>query len=167
MSSREECGLYFKNQPEYKRIFAEMRKKWESLGRTAGKVTLDKGTEKERKALERFLGRAMEKDRISFSLPEFERALGETRYGDISLKELLEEYFGEPMVGNEERRQQKKNREKEFWDGLEREIKAAEGEKGEKEKSAGPEKPGEESASQEKTGEESAGPEKPEEEPAS
>lgn len=149
MCSREECGLYFKNQPEYKRIFAEMRKKWESLGRTAGKVTLDKGTEKERKALERFLGRAMEKDRISFSLPEFERALGETRYGDISLKELLEEYFGEPMVGNEERRQQKKNREKEFWDGLEREIKAAEGEKGEKEKSAGPEKPEEEPASQE------------------
>lgn len=126
MSSREECGLYFRNQPEYGRIFKEMRKKWESLGRTAGRVTLAGGTEGEKKALERFLGRAMEQGQIAFSLPEFEKALGETRYGDVLLKELLEEYFGEPMLGNQERRQQKKTRETEFWDGLEWETKAAE-----------------------------------------
>ncbi len=129
MSSREECGLYFRNQPEYGRIFKEMRKKWESLGRTAGRVTLAGGTEGEKKALERFLGRAMEQGQIAFSLSEFEKALGETRYGDVSLKELLEEYFGEPMVGNQERRQQKKTRETEFWDGLEWETGAAEGER--------------------------------------
>ena len=122
MSSKEECGQYFKSQPEYRRIFEEMRRKWESLGRTAGKVTLARGTEKEKKALERFLGRAMENGQIAFSLPEFERALGETRYGNISLKELLEEYFGEPVVGNQEKRRQKKNRENEFWDELEREM---------------------------------------------
>ena len=122
MSSKEECGQYFKSQPEYRRIFEDMRRKWESLGRTAGKVTLARGTEKEKKALERFLGRAMENGQIAFSLPEFERALGETRYGNISLKELLEEYFGEPVVGNQEKRRQKKNRENEFWDELEREM---------------------------------------------
>ena len=126
MSSRKECGLYFKSQPEYQRIFQEMRKKWESLGRTAGTVTLTGGSEKERRALERFLGRALETEKITFSLGEFEKALGETRYGAVSLKELLEEYFGEPMVGNQERRQQKQNREKEFWDGLEREMREEE-----------------------------------------
>lgn len=126
MSNREECGLYFKTRPEYQRIFAEMRKKWESLGRTAGNVTLAGGTEKEKKVLERFLGRAVEKERMTFSLCEFEHALGETRYSGISLKELLEEYFGEPMIGNQERKQQKKNREKEFWERLEDELKADE-----------------------------------------
>ena len=127
MSSREECGLYFKSQPEYGRIFKEMRKKWESLGRTAGRVTVANATGEEKKALERFLGRAMEEAGIAFSLPEFEKALGETRYGQVSLKELLEEYFGEPMVGNQERRQQKKNREAKFWEELEGEIREAEG----------------------------------------
>ena len=127
MSSREECGLYFKSQPEYRRIFKEMRKKWESLGRTAGRVTMANATGEERKALERFLGRAMEQGGIAFSLPEFEKALGETRYGQVSLKELLEEYFGEPMVGNQERRQQKKNREERFWEELEGEIRGTEG----------------------------------------
>lgn len=135
MSSRGELGLYFKSQPEFKRIFEEMRRKWESLGRTAGKVTLAKGTEKERKALERFLGRALGEGRISFSLTEFEKALGETRYGQISLKELLEEYFGEPVVGNQERRQRKQDRETEFWDGIEQEMREAEAD-GEKRQAA-------------------------------
>ena len=127
MSSREECGLYFKSQPEYRRIFKEMRKKWESLGRTSGRVTMAEARSEERKALERFLGRAMEQEGITFSLSEFEKALGETRYGQVSLKELLEEYFGEPMVGNQERRQQKKNREAKFWEELECEIRGTEG----------------------------------------
>lgn len=125
MSSREECAEYFKSQPEYRRIFEEMRRKWESLGRTAGKVTLEKGTDREKKALERLLGKVQEKEKLTFSLPEFERALGETRYGGVSLKELLEEYFGEPMVGNRERKQRKKDREQEFWDELERQVRGA------------------------------------------
>lgn len=137
MSSRKECGLYFKSQPEYRRIFKEMRKKWESLGRTAGRVILTEGTREEQKALERFLGRAMEQGRIAFSLPEFENALGETRYGEVSLKELLEEYFGEPMVGNQERKRQKKARETQFWEELEYEIRAAEGELRSGEEAAG------------------------------
>ncbi len=141
MSSRKECGLYFKSQPEYQRIFQEMRKKWESLGRTAGTVTLTGGSEKERRALERFLGRALETEKITFSLGEFEKALGETRYGAVSLKELLEEYFGEPMVGNQERRQQKQNREKEFWDGLEREMREEEERPTEGKKESEEEKP--------------------------
>lgn len=149
MNSREECGLYFKRQPEYARIFREMRKKWESLGRTAGRVTLAKGTEGERKALERFLGRTMENGQITFSLSEFENSLKETRYSEVSLKELLEEYFGEPMVGNQERKQQKKLRETTFWDALEREIKAAEGERQTGKEAAGAQKAAESAVSEE------------------
>ena len=83
--SREACGAYFKARPEFGRIFAAMRKKWESLGRTAGTVTLEAGTEEERRALEGFLGRAMTGERLRFSLAEFEKALGETRFGAVSL----------------------------------------------------------------------------------
>ena len=117
--SREACGAYFKARPEFGRIFAAMRRKWESLGRTAGTVTLEAGTEEERRALEGFLGRAMTGEKLQFSLAEFEKALGETRFGEVSLKELLEAYFGEPLASNRERLEQRKSREGRFWEELE------------------------------------------------
>lgn len=117
--SREACGGYFKARPEFGRIFAAMRKKWESLGRTAGTVTLEAGTEEERRALEGFLGRAMTGERLRFSLAEFEKALGETRFGAVSLKELLEAYSGEALATNRERLEQRKSREDRFWEELE------------------------------------------------
>ena len=117
--SREACGGYFKARPEFGRIFAAMRRKWESLGRTAGTVTLEAGTEEERRALEGFLGRAMTGERLRFSLAEFEKALGETRFGAVSLKELLEAYSGEALATNRERLEQRKSREDRFWEKLE------------------------------------------------
>lgn len=122
MSNREACAAYFKEQKEYRRIFAVMKKKWESLGKTAGKAVLPAASGEERAALARFLGRPMTEEPLSFSLAAFERALQETKYGDVSLKELLEAYFGEPLVGSREKRLQKKDREQEFWQGLEREL---------------------------------------------
>lgn len=119
MNNREECAAYFKAQPEYERIFAAMRKKWESLGRTAGKIVLPHGTREERKALESLLGIPMPEHQIAFSMAEFEKALQETRYGKISLKELLETYFDQPLVSSQEKKQRRKNKEQEFWMGLE------------------------------------------------
>ncbi len=119
MNNREECAAYFKAHPEYRRIFAAMRKKWESLGRTAGKVVLSQATEEERKALEGLLGISMPENQAVFSLPEFENALQETRFGTVSLKELLEAYFGEPLVSSQEKKQNRRNREQEFWAAVE------------------------------------------------
>ncbi|NBJ80382.1 TIGR02679 family protein [bacterium 1XD42-94] len=123
MNNKEECAAYFKSRPEYERIFTAMRKKWESLGRTAGKVVLDSASLKEKKALERFLGISPPEGQIVFSLPEFEQAVSETRYGAIPLKELLEAYFGEPLTGSQEKRQAAKSREQAFWDTLSEEAK--------------------------------------------
>lgn len=122
MNSRKACAAYFKEKPEYRRIFSAMRKKWESLGRTAGKVTLSHATREEKSALERFLGVPVPEDRVTFSLLEFEHALQETRFSGVTLRELLEEYYGEVLVGSRERGQQKKCREQEFWRLLESEL---------------------------------------------
>lgn len=115
MSNKEACAEYFRSQPEYKRIFAAMRKKWESLGRTAGKVVLPSASEEEKEVLWRFLGIPADREEMVFSLQQFEKALQETRYGEISLKELLEAYYGEKIYSNQEKKQHEMQKEQTFW----------------------------------------------------
>lgn len=141
----EELAAYFKARPAFARIFAAMQKKWESLGKTAGKVVLSHASDEERRALERFLGIPMPEGQIQFTLPGFEQAVKETRYGQVSLKELLEAYFGMPLVGSQEKKQDKKEREERFWDDLER------GSREGPEAVRGPEKEGKTPGEQEKS----------------
>ena len=122
MNNREACVAYFKEKKEYRRIFLAMRKKWESMGRVAGKVTLFPVSVEERIAIERFLGRAMQPDKIVFSMQEFEEALQETRYENITLTELLEGYFGEKLISNQDKKVNEKNREQEFFKKVERKL---------------------------------------------
>lgn len=119
MSNRDGCVEYFKAQPEFERIFVAMRKKWESLGRIAGRVTISHVTEEERAALEGLLGRSLSGEDLSFSLGEFEKALGETRYGAVGLLELLEGYFGEPLSSTREKKRQREEEEQAFFAKLE------------------------------------------------
>lgn len=116
MCNRDACRAYFKENKGFDRAFALMRKKWESLGRTAGTVRLARCSEAERRALESLLGRSCPGSDVSFSLPEFEAALGETRFQGISLKEVLELYFGISLVSNKEKQAVKKERLRAFFE---------------------------------------------------
>lgn len=122
MNNKKECAVYFKDRPEFARTFDAVRKKWESLGRTAGKIVLSQPTEKERRALESFLGVPMQGDQAVFSMASFEKALQETKYGGISLKELLELYYGEELIANQEKKQHRISREQRFWNALREEL---------------------------------------------
>ncbi len=116
MCKREACVAYFKKDKGFERPFVMMRRKWESLGRTAGTVKLAHCSREERRAMEQLLGRSCPEGDISFSLAEFETALGETRFQGISLKALLELYFGMPMVSNRERQDCKREEKKAFFE---------------------------------------------------
>ncbi len=116
MCDRKECLAYFQQNKGFDRAFRLMRRKWESLGRTAGTVRLSRCSEGERRALESLLGRTCPGTDLAFSLTEFETALAETRFQGISLKELLELYFGEPLISNKERQTAKKERLQAFFD---------------------------------------------------
>lgn len=93
---------YFKNNKAFTRIFLEMRKKWKKYGRAAGYVILDKATAQERQSLGGILGKNFLNEKVKFSMREFEEALAETKYHDVTLKELLENYFVEELVTNKE-----------------------------------------------------------------
>lgn len=51
MCSNKECADYFKSQRAYHRCFEELRKKWKSYGKAAGRITLRQTSEEERRAV--------------------------------------------------------------------------------------------------------------------
>jgi uncharacterized protein (TIGR02679 family) len=95
-----------------------MRKKWETLGRTAGQITLKNVTEEERIALTRILAKNFYEKDIRFTMVEFEAALQKTRFAPITMEELLEEYFGEAICTKKEKAANKRWKREQFWERL-------------------------------------------------
>lgn len=116
IEERKMAVEYFKGEPGFRRCFLAMRKKWKSLGKTGGKIKLENCSEDERRLLSGFLGQSFFETEISFSMKSFEDALKETRFGFLSLEELLELYFGEALLSNEELRQKEAEEWKSFWE---------------------------------------------------
>ena len=122
---QKECLEYFQGRPVFGRLLRGFREKYLSYGKFAGTVTLKNLKPSEREDLEGFLPRNYHgKKSASVSAELFERALLESRFGDVSGKDLLELYFREPMEGKKEQRK----REEEQWrELLARAEKAADG----------------------------------------
>lgn len=115
MNNRKECAAYFKGRGEWKRPFEMFRKKWESLGKTGGKIVLKDSTLKERQAVEKMMGRVYREPEVVIFLTEFEEMLQVTRFAPITLHELLEEYFGCEIRSNQYRKLLKEEKEENFF----------------------------------------------------
>lgn len=122
MNSRKECAAYFKKQKGYERCFLELRKKWESYGRIAGRILLCDATDEELRAMSGILGRNFYDNEIRFTMREFEEALQKTRFASVSVKDLLEEYFGEELSTNQEKTAAKKAEQKSFFQNLREKV---------------------------------------------
>lgn len=122
MSNEAECAAYFKAHPEWDRCFQLMRRKWESYGRTAGKVTLPQARETERKAIQKVLGKNMPPEKVCFSLQEFEAALQQTKFAPVSLKKVLDVYFGEEIRTNQEKTERQREEKEQFFSQLQEEF---------------------------------------------
>lgn len=109
MYSNKECAAYLKGQTAYDRCLKELRKKWKSYGRAAGRITLTQTSEEERRAVGGILGKVFYEETIRFSFQEFEQGLQKTRFAPVDIKEMLEAYFGEPLLTTQ--RQQKEEQE--------------------------------------------------------
>ncbi len=66
MCNSATCAEYFKQQVAYDRCFQELRKKWRSYGKTAGRITLKNTTDEERRAIGGIVGKTFLEDPISF-----------------------------------------------------------------------------------------------------
>jgi len=115
---QKECAGYFKSDRGYERPMQLIRKKWKSYGRAAGTVVLKNATEQERQALQKFMGVAYHEQEVEFTLAAWEKALKESRYAQVTLKQLLEGYFQESMETNQALKQQEQEERAEFWRAL-------------------------------------------------
>ncbi|MGZ0084362.1 TIGR02679 family protein [Caldibacillus thermoamylovorans] len=114
MNRAEEAAAFFRSEPGFHRLFVEMKRKYESLGRVGGVVSLASFSENEREAIAAFFGR----DVSRVSLPAFERQLERTRFAGVGLIELLERYFGAPLVPKKEQRQAAEKERERFFEHL-------------------------------------------------
>ncbi len=97
------CALYFKGNAGFDRTMKVLWEKWRSYGRLAGEISLADPAEEEIKALEGFFGESVYKNgKLRFQAKAFEQALENTRFHQLSLKEILEEYYGHPLISKRE-----------------------------------------------------------------
>lgn len=118
MSNNTECAEYFKSRKAYQRCMKELRKKWKSFGKAAGRITLKDTTEEERRAIGGILGKVFYGKDICFSFAEFERGLQKTRFAPVDMREVLESYFGEKLSTNQGEKEEQEKKKGDFFDGI-------------------------------------------------
>lgn len=104
-----ECLVYFQDRPGFRRILAELLKKYRRCGRPAGIVLLDDATREECEAARSILGRSFSPP-LRFKAAEFEAALQQSRLQGVSLKEVLELYFNVEIHTGREVRENRDSR---------------------------------------------------------
>lgn len=96
-----------KKEPGFHKLLNLLARKYRSVGRVGGTVKLDRFSGIEIESIAGFLAKPphLLREKGALSLREFEVALGRTNFAGMGLKELLELYFGEPLVSKAEERQ--------------------------------------------------------------
>lgn len=104
----EACTAFFRERPGYQRILSALRQKYQHYGRPAGTVCLPDASEEECQAARAIFGRSFLPP-LKFRTAEFEKELQHT-YPDVSLKEVLELYFGTEIRTKNDLRQTRDQR---------------------------------------------------------
>lgn len=104
----KEALEYFK-QPGFQRLFEGFQKRYVSLGRVGGTVTLNSLTEEERDVLEGFFQiDCHHKKSLTVSVGRMEKSLSKTKFSEICFEELLHEYFPKEMISKREQEASRK-----------------------------------------------------------
>ena len=102
----EEAVAYFKQNNGFTRFLKKMQEKYYSFEReTPGTVIIGNPTREEKEALSGFMKKDYSRNKnISISLKSFQKRLDETRFSGVTIKEILEQYFGEEIISHKEQK---------------------------------------------------------------
>lgn len=122
-----ECLQYFRSRPVFKKVFEKFQEKYESLSRMGGTIRLSGLTDEEKLQLGGFFQKDyIGKKTVCISYQAVEKALADSKFAGIDFKELLEEYFKKPLIGNRERKESEENDRQEFFEALKQKSKTTE-----------------------------------------
>lgn len=97
------AATYFRSQRGFDRLFNLLIKKYQSLGRLAGKVTLTKPSPQEVQALTAFFRINCEgKTAITISFAQLAAAIEQTRFAGADVLDILNAYAQTPLMTNQE-----------------------------------------------------------------
>ena len=104
--TREFADLIHKNRG-FDRVMKLLLEKLERYGEGKGKISLKDADKEECEALNGFLTpkKFYRPPDISFKISDFEKAIADSRYSEVSLKDLLEEYFHKSIMKNSDKKQ--------------------------------------------------------------
>ena len=122
MYNNKKCAKYFKQKPVYQRCLTELRKKWENYGKVTGRIVLKEASEEEKRAIGGIVGKIFFETDINFTFIEFEQGLQKTNFAPIDIKEVLEAYFGEPILTRQEKKSLVKNEKEIFLNQIYEEL---------------------------------------------
>lgn len=94
----EECMLYFKARPVYKKLFLKMRDKYVGLGHFGGTAMLTSLSREEKSQLGEFFQRDYTSNKtITISADLMKKCLESSKFAGLTWELILETYFGEPL----------------------------------------------------------------------
>ena len=94
----EECMLYFKARPVYKKLFLKMRDKYAGLGHLGGTAMLTSLSREEKSQLGGFFQRDYTSNKtITISADLMKKCLESSKFAGLTWELILETYFGEPL----------------------------------------------------------------------
>lgn len=105
MTDAQELAKYFKSAPIWCRIMKALRKKYESIG-CSGNIDLNDATVEECNAVTSILysKKTFTPPNLKFGLADFEKGLRNTKYNNVTLREVLESYFCQSIQTKQEKR---------------------------------------------------------------
>lgn len=103
------CAAFFRERPGYHRILTLLLQKYKSFGRPAGTICLTDATPEECDAARALFGRTFSPP-LRIKTAEFEAALQSTPFQGVTLKEVLECYFGTSIQTKQELQDERETR---------------------------------------------------------
>ena len=113
---RKECLAYFHQSPVWMKVLNGFREKYSSYGRFGGKVVLKNLKSQDIEELEGFFGKSFHGQKsVTVSAEKFRQALEASRYREITPECLLENFFGESLLGKQEQKFLRAQEKERIW----------------------------------------------------
>ena len=114
-----ECVCYFAERSVYKKLFAKVCEKYNSLGHLGGSVILSGISLEEKEQLSGFFQKDFSENKsITISVKLMEKALSGSKFSKLKWLDILENYYGEALSTKKELQSQSERIRNEFFQEL-------------------------------------------------
>ena len=103
---------------DVKRLMLEVKKKYISYGKLAGKIIIKDTREKERKDIGGIIGKHYYTSTITITAKEIENAIKTSAYSNADIKDIIDAYFDSKTITSKQSNENKNNADLTFYNSL-------------------------------------------------